>query len=239
MPRCWTRIVWTMDVATNSVQIETTVIAGWTGRNRTAMEHHIVELEAIGVARPPRTPMFYRVSCQRLTTAREIEASGSNSSGEVEFVLFQHGEELLVGVGSDHTDREVERYDITVSKQMCDKPIAAIFWPHADVKDHWDELVLRSYADELKERVLYQEGSVAALLSPGVPVNACTGGADRLPSGTLMFGGTLPAIGGVRPTGHFEFALFDPVLKRRISHHYLIAAMPRSIQNFNEKRVAP
>ena len=30
----------------------------------------------------------------------------------------------FVGLGSDHTDRKVESYSVTVSKQMCDKPIA-------------------------------------------------------------------------------------------------------------------
>ena len=31
---------------------------------------------------------------------------------------------IFVGCGSDHTDRKVEAYSVTVSKQMCDKPIA-------------------------------------------------------------------------------------------------------------------
>ena len=35
-------------------------------------------------------------------------------------MLVQAGGRLLVGVGSDHTDRKVETYNITVSKQMCD-----------------------------------------------------------------------------------------------------------------------
>ena len=31
---------------------------------------------------------------------------------------------IFVGLGSDHTDRKVEAYSVTVSKQMCDKPMA-------------------------------------------------------------------------------------------------------------------
>src|ERR1700722_5986933 len=100
------------------------VIAGWTGRDKAAVEKHIRELEEIGIARPSSTPIYYRASASRLTTANRIEATGSASSGEVEFVLVQWEGQLWVGVGSDHTDREVEKYNITVSKQMCDKPIA-------------------------------------------------------------------------------------------------------------------
>jgi hypothetical protein len=45
------------------------------------------------------------------------------------------------------------------------------------------------------------------------------GGAELAP-GTVMFGGTLPAIGGIAPAERFEFELVDPVLGRRISHGY-------------------
>ena len=31
---------------------------------------------------------------------------------------------IFVGLGSDHTDRKVETYSVTVSKQMCDKVMA-------------------------------------------------------------------------------------------------------------------
>ena len=43
-------------------------------------------------------------------------------------MLIQSGGTLYVGVGSDHTDRKVETYNITASKQMCDKPIAPELW---------------------------------------------------------------------------------------------------------------
>src|SRR5258708_4709274 len=108
--------------------VEACVIAGWTGRDAVALEKHIVELEALGVKRPASTPIFYRASKQRLLTGGAIEAVGNASSGEVEYVVLQYRGNLWVGVGSDHTDREVETYGVTVSKQMCDKPIAPMFW---------------------------------------------------------------------------------------------------------------
>ena len=109
------------------------VIAGWTGRDAEAVEKHIVELEKLGVQRPASTPIFYRVSAARLTTADKIEVLGDQSSGEVEFVLLQAHGKLWVGAGSDHTDRKVETYNVSVSKEMCDKPVAREFWPFEEV----------------------------------------------------------------------------------------------------------
>jgi len=208
----------------HEVQIAQLVIAGWTGRDPAAVEKHILELEALGVRRPAGVPIFYRAAAARLTTDPVIEATGKSSGGEVEFVLLQYGR-LWVGVGSDHTDREVEKYGVTVSKQMCDKPVAPLFWAYDDVAAHWDRLLLRSYVVESGQRVLYQEGSVTSMLDPGALI-ARFSGASRLPEGTLMFGGTLPARGGVRPTDEFEFELEDPVRRCRITGSYRVRALP-------------
>src|SRR5664279_6537002 len=81
--------------------INQAVIAGWTGRDPVARDKHIAELEAIGIARPASTPIYYRVAARRLTTADSIEVSGAESSGEVEFVLFGLQGRILVGLGSD------------------------------------------------------------------------------------------------------------------------------------------
>jgi len=152
--------------AAREVGIDDAVVAGWTGRDAAAVEKHIAELEALGVKRPATTPIFYRVSAARLTTATEIEVVGRHSGGEVEFVLLQHGGRMWVGAGSDHTDREVETYGVTVSKQMCDKPVAPVFWAFDDVAPHWDRLILRAHVIENGERKIYQEGPVAAMLKP-------------------------------------------------------------------------
>jgi hypothetical protein len=208
--------------------ISRAVIAGWTGRDPIALEKHIRELEALGVARPSSTPIFYFVSTSRLITASVIEVSGNRSSGEVEFVLVQSGGRLYVGVGSDHTDRAVEAYSVTVSKQMCDKPLAAELWDFADVEGHWDKLVLRSWVFVDERRILYQEGSVSDMRAPADLIERFAG-TRELPDGTVMFCGTLAAKGGIRPAQRFEFEIEDPVRGRRIRHGYdvvsLLAAM--------------
>jgi hypothetical protein len=213
------------EASRTDVAIEQAVIAGWTGRDPVAVEKHIKELEALGVKRPATTPIFYRVAAARLTTDDTIEAVGESSGGEVEFVLLQHGGRLWVGAGSDHTDREVEKYGVTVSKQLCEKPVAPVLWPLEDVAPHWDRLILRSHAIEGGKRSLYQEGTVTAMMEPQALIGRHAGD-GRLPEGTLMFCGTLAAHGGVRPTAEFAFELEDPVLGRKIGHSYRVRALP-------------
>jgi len=207
------------------VRVNEAVVAGWTGRDAAAVEKHIRELEALGVKRPASTPIFYRVSASRITTADTIEAVGESSGGEVEFVLLQHDGTQWVGTGSDHTDREVEKYGVTISKQMCEKPIASTFWAFDEVAPHWDRLLLRSFAVEDGKRVPYQDGPVAAMIDPRDLIRRYS--ADgRLAESTLMFCGTLAAHGGVRPTREFAFEMEDPVLGRKIAHAYRVKTLP-------------
>src|SRR5258708_17004715 len=105
--------------APRRIEIPPLIVAGWTGGDKAAVEHHIAELAAIGVKRPRIVPCFYRVGANLLTTTGAVEVVGEDSSGEVEFVLVSAPEGLYVGVGSDHTDRKVEAYGVTVSKQTC------------------------------------------------------------------------------------------------------------------------
>ncbi len=193
------------------------------------MQAHIDELAALGVTPPAKTPLFYRVAAARLTLAETIQVSGNASSGEAEYLLANIEGALWVGLASDHTDRAVETYNITVSKQMCDKPMAATFWPLAEVEAHWDSLQLRSFAATNGERVQYQGGSLAALLPPGELLGKLAeeepGG---LQPGDLMMGGTLPAIGGVRPAERFEIELEDRELGRCISSSYTVENLPLS-----------
>jgi hypothetical protein len=207
-----------------TVPIDRAVMAGWTGRDPVARDKHIAELEAIGIARPATTPIYYRVASRRLTMADSIEVSGSETSGEVEFVLIGWEGRTFVGVGSDHTDRKVESYSVTVSKQMCDKPIASVLWELEDVAGHWDRMILRAFAWIDGARVLYQEGTLDAMLPVEELIHGF--GGARLPDGCAMFGGTFAAKGGIRPASRFEFEFEDPVLKRKIGHGYDVMELP-------------
>ena len=197
------------------------VIAGWTGRDEAALKKHIRELEALGVKPPRTTPIFYRVSAALFTYANEIQVSGPDTSGEVEFVLLQTKDGLRVAVGSDHTDRKAETIGVTLSKQLCAKPVSAESWAYEEVQPHWSRLVLRSIIEEKGKRILYQEGTVDAMRSPEDLL-----GRYPLKANQAMFCGTFAAKGGIRPSTRFEMELEDPVLKRRLSHQYAIRELP-------------
>jgi len=197
--------------------VEQLVIAGWTGRDEAALRKHIRELEEIGVKPPKTTPIFYRVAADLLTHASAIQVSGPDTSGEVEFVLLAKRDGLWVTVGSDHTDRKAETVGVSLSKQLCAKPIARDAWRYDDVKDHWERLVLRSWADG----ELYQEGPVTAMRTPEDLLSR-----QPLKPGWVMFGGTLAAKGGIRPAKVFRMELEDPVRKRKLAHEYRITVLP-------------
>jgi hypothetical protein len=202
------------------------VIAGWTGRDRAALEHHVAELEALGVRRPSSMPVYYRVAADRLTQDVAIQVLGNDSSGEVEPVLFSMPDGLWLGVGSDHTDRKLETVSVAMSKQVCDKVVGRQLWDCREIADHWDQLVIRSRiagADGAPE--LYQEGPLEKILPPHTLISGFAGPAG-LPVGTVMFCGTFPAHGGIRPAPWFEMEIEDPVLGRRLRHRYRIDTLP-------------
>jgi hypothetical protein len=200
--------------------VDQLVIAGWTGRDPAKLQHHIDELAALGVAPPATIPCFYRAGVETLTQAARPQVLGGDSSGEAEWILLVTEEGILVGAGSDHTDRRVEAYSIPVSKQMCPKPIARDLWPIEEVEPHWDELIVASEIEERGGFVSYQRGTAEAMRHPrDILAHAARQGVPHGP-GTLIFGGTLPVIGGIRPARRFRYRLEDPRLGRRIEGVY-------------------
>lgn len=206
------------------------VIAGWTGRDAAAIEHHIEELARLGVPRPSSVPLYYRVARQMLTQEAAIEVVGSTSSGEAEPVLLRVDGQWWLTIGSDHTDRSVETYSVAVSKQMCAKPIAAQAWRWDDVAARSDQLVLRSQVLEGDRWVTYQEGRLAAIR----PLMELV---DRLPAdlpvseALVMFCGTVPVLPdahgtAIRPTPRFRLELGDEHRQRKIVHDYVVNELP-------------
>ena len=200
------------------------VIGGWAGRDEEALRHHIEELAAIGVPRPSAVPVYYRVAAENLTQAERLVVLGPDTSGEVEPVIFSMADGLWLGLGSDHTDRKAEIMGIALSKQLCGKPVARTLWRLDEVEPHWDDLLLRAWAMIAGARLLYQEGPLAGLRTPSDLIGRRPEG--PLPPGAVMFGGTLSAIGGIRPAARFEMELEDPVLGRRMRHAYAIDCLP-------------
>jgi hypothetical protein len=204
--------------------IDTLVVAGWTGRDEAALRHHIEELAAIGVPRPSSVPVFYRIGRSNLTQADSIEVLGPDTSGEAEPVLVSLPDGIWVGLGSDHTDRRAETIGIALSKQLCAKVVGRTLWRLEEIADRWDRLMLRSFATIEGKRVLYQEGALAGMRSPADLLARWQDG--EFAPGTLMFCGTLGAIGGIRPASRFEMELEDPARGRSIRHGYDVQVLP-------------
>jgi len=205
------------------------IVAGWTGRDASAVNAHLAELREQGIRSPAQIPVFYELDWRLLTSDGAIDVVGNRSSGEAEAVIVFDGEERWITVGSDHTDREMEAVNITKSKQVCGKPIAQMYWPFREVVDHWDRLELRTYISEHGGRRLYQDGALAANLHPDVLVEELqrrTADGARQTAGTVLFCGTQPAIGPIRSGDHFEIELYDPVRDRRIAHQYDVTVLP-------------
>ncbi len=205
--------------------IHTLVIAGWAGRDEKALRHHIEELAAIGVPRPSSVPVFYRGAASLLTQGDQLDVLGPDSSGEVEPVIVALEDGLWLGVGSDHTDRKAETFGIALSKQMCGKPISRDLWRLDEVIDRWDSLLMRAHATIDGQSVLYQEGKLASLRPPADLIGKWAAGGALKP-GTVIFGGTLGAIGGIRPAAHFAMEISDPATGRSLRHAYANMVLP-------------
>lgn len=211
---------------TLEVDIQTFIVAGWAGRDPAAIQHHIEELAALGVPPPSAVPLYYRVASNQLTQAERVQVIGTDSSGEVETLVFAVDGELYVSLASDHTDRKLEAYSVAMSKQVCPKPVATEAWRFSEVADYWDELVIRSYIEENGATVLYQEGTLASLLTPSDLMVGYHKGVSTLPVGAAMSCGTVGAIGGIRSASTFMMELFDPRRQRTMRHSYAIETLP-------------
>ena len=203
------------------VTITALTIAGWTARDRAAVDHHIEELAAIGVPPPSQVPLFYKVSPALLTQTDTLTVLGPQTSGEVEPFLLKAQGKLWLGIASDHTDRGLEATSVAHSKQVCGKPVAHQLWDFEGLADRLDDLQLSSHIEDDGGSVIYQDGTLEAIspLSKLLERNP-------LAEGAAMLCGTLGAIGGVRPSNTFSMRLSDPVSGRTILGRYSIEALP-------------
>ena len=201
--------------------IDHLIVAGWTGRDASAVQHHIDALTAIGVAPPTQVPLFYRVSNTLLTTEPQIEVLGTASSGEAEPLLLRQNGQYWLGLGSDHTDRQLETTSVAASKQACPKPCADTLWTWESVAGHADDIQIQSWIWENDAWQLYQDGTLRQIL-PIEQLMDTSGISD----GSAMLCGTFPAIGGVRMSAKFRAAMHDPVLKREIQFCYHATCLP-------------
>ena len=177
---------------------------------------------AHGVPAPRRVPTLFVNTVDRLTTATEIEVLGSETSGEAEPVLLQHRGRLYVAAGSDHTDRELEKSGFTFAKQAGPKILSREVWPYEEVREQWDQVVLRG-ATPSRPSIPAREA--AATCSGGrisLALMAARLGGDT--EGLVLFGGTLAIADGegFALGAPFTAMLDDPLTGRMLRCDYTV-----------------
>lgn len=199
------------------------IIAGYTGRDQRAVRAHVGELAAQGIPAPTEIPTIFRTTLDRLTTDSEVEVLGKLTSGEAEIVLLVSSADIWVAIGSDHTDRDLEKVNIVASKQVCPKPVSAEVWRYAEVRDRWDKLILRSWVGETGREQLYQEARMSAVLVPEDLLALLRRRLGKLVDGAAVYTGTIPLVSGVflsKP--YFAAELFDDATGRSLHCRYRV-----------------
>lgn len=203
----------------------------WNGglayRNLAVSEQHIAELRQQGIEAEVERPMVFPLTPQVVTTAEVIDVLGMETSGEVEYVLLVVGDQCYVTVGSDHSDRLLERVSVQMSKQVCPNVVARQVWPYYDVQDHWDQLILRATVTVGGERLVYQESRLEVLCTVDYLLDLLRQ-ADAPRDGLVLFSGTIPTREKrlLFPEGYM-LELEDPVLDRVLRHIYKVRVWPR------------
>ena len=203
-----------------SADIKNLMVVGFSGKDVEKTMEHIHELEKEGVKCPSEVPVPYQCDPQIVTRKEVIDVIGPKTSGEAEYLILCHEGKFYIGIGSDHTDREMEAVSIHKSKQVCLKPCSVEFWDYEEVKDHLPQLRLISTQVVDGKGIDYQNGVAGDLLpfdviiekvQKEVPLEDC-----------LIYTGTVPLLNGFRFGEQFSARLVDDQLGRELSLTYKI-----------------
>ena len=215
------RVVGTGEIL--EVPVRRVLVAGFTGRDKAAVEAHVRELSELGVPAPDRVPIVVELEPSLLASAGQIDVWGSFTSGEVEPVVVRHSGRRWLTVGSDHTDRDVERESIARSKASAPKVIASDVLELDSVRD-LDAVEIESHVDE--EADPYQRGKLADLLAIDAIEAALAELGVTIGDGDVMFCGSIPVRGSLRPARRFAAELRDPTSDRRVFLDYVVRVAP-------------
>ncbi|NLK20152.1 MAG: DUF2848 family protein [Synergistaceae bacterium] len=184
---------------------------------------HVEELRKIGVPAPERVPSMYWVEPDRVKSDSLLWVVGESSSGEGEVFLARDEKgNQCVTVASDHTDRALETVSVAKAKQICSKIVAPVFWRVDEIREHWDSIELKTWADGK----LYQEGTLGRMLPPEKLFELAREDSPA-PGRISLFSGTLAVLGeGIVYASDWALSLRDPVLGREIRHEYTVRILP-------------
>lgn len=202
-----------------TLEVRRALAAGASGRDREKVQKHIAHMSTLGVKPPPHVPMLYPLLPTLVTNAADIGVIGTDSTPEIEVVLFRAGGVDYLTVGSDHTDRRIETVSALQGKNSCPKIVATAAWPVSEVLDHWDSLTLRSRCDN----TLLQEGTLSHVMTYENLMTFVREQDGNQAEGRLVFSGTVPTK-TTPPKGDvtIRLELADPVMQRSLTHDYSV-----------------
>ncbi|WP_372999296.1 DUF2848 family protein [Lutispora sp.] len=196
------------------------LVIGYAGRNMEKTMEHIKELEEqLGVPAPKKIPTIFECSHELLTQEKDIKFVGSKTSGEVEYVIVLYNDNIYIGLGSDHTDRELESVSVPKAKQVCPKPISKELWDYNDLKDHWDSIKLISYQTINGVEEVYQDGTLADILPVEKILEELKERVGDIKN-SIIYSGTVPLLKGFAYGDNFRCMMVDEVLNRTIALDY-------------------
>ncbi len=198
---------------------------GYAGRNMEKTMEHIRELERdLGVPAPKKIPTIFECSNLLLTQEEDLQFVGNRTCGEVEYIILVCGGKIYIGVGSDHTDRELEGQNVLKAKQICPKPIGMDVWDYDDIKAHWDSIRVRSFQTVDGAEIPYQDGTLADILPPEKILSELRERVGDI-GNSVIFSGTVPALAGFKFGTTFRCELVDDTLSRSIACFYRATAI--------------
>ena len=201
-------------------ELKNLIVVGFAGKDVEKTMEHIKELEAEGIKCPKEVPVIYQCSKTILTEENVIDVIAHKTSGEVEYLVLVHEGKYYIGLGSDHTDRDLEAVSIHKSKQVCSKPYAKKFWAYDDIKDHFDSIKLMASQLIDGKEVAYQAGLTSDLLPLETILEKIK---KELPiEDSLIYTGTVPLKEGFKFGEAFNCKLVDEKLNREIALSYSI-----------------
>ncbi len=206
----------------------------------TAVAHQQeVAKSGIHIAFDVPAPRIYPIALHALTTDDELFVQTDKTSGEVEIVLHM-ADQLYVGVGSDHTDRAMETVSIPGSKQACANHVAPVFWPYEELRETWDNCVMRSWVDGR----LYQDVGVKAFLRPEDIIAILRERVTNVPDHNFtVFCGTIVSVDKALGYGaSWKYEMEAPDSGRRIGSSYSVVNILSEVKSefrvpfFNPKK---
>jgi hypothetical protein len=143
----------------------------------------------------------------RLTTNVEIQVAGINTLPDAAFTLIGAGAGTLLSVASNHGNQNEP-----VNRLSSAKPISRQAWRMSDIGDNVANLVLRSFAINVKGEELIQEGIIGEVF------------------GTIMYDiplGNIQMLTGLKRDknfhcNNFRIEIEDPTLSRKLTLQYWV-----------------